>query len=96
MSESYPRCRCPVCGHWLDGADGYGWVCSRRGGCGSEWPAETLDEKVELRPLRLRPSEVDLIRSALAERAVAEQLAGRDEHAHRALDLAQDLDRRTA
>lgn len=31
------RFRCPACGHWCNVADGYGWICSKRGGCGSEW-----------------------------------------------------------
>lgn len=31
------RFRCPACGHWCNWVDGYGWICDRRGGCGSEW-----------------------------------------------------------
>lgn len=32
---------CPVCGHLLrsDGTDG--WICSARGGCGSEFDLDT-------------------------------------------------------
>lgn len=41
------RFRCPVCGHWCNPVDFYGWICSRRGGCGSEWPDEDLDLPAE-------------------------------------------------
>lgn len=35
--------RCPVCPHFLnyDGAEG--WICDKRGGCGSEFTAEEFD-----------------------------------------------------
>jgi DNA-directed RNA polymerase subunit RPC12/RpoP len=36
---SATRFRCPACGHWCNIADGYGWICNKRGGCGSEWEA---------------------------------------------------------
>lgn len=32
------RYRCPACGHWCVPADGYGWICAKRGGCGNEYP----------------------------------------------------------
>lgn len=34
MKDGY---RCPVCGHFCNWADGYGWICDKRGGCGAEW-----------------------------------------------------------
>jgi len=32
--------RCAVCGHLCNPVDGGGWICDKRGGCGSEWPEE--------------------------------------------------------
>jgi len=38
VSDARPsRFRCLNCGHWCNWADGYGWICDRRGGCGYEW-----------------------------------------------------------
>lgn len=34
--------RCPVCGHALNDDGAEGWICSKRGGCGAEWHAETV------------------------------------------------------
>ena len=38
------RFRCPACGHWCNVADGYGWICDKRGGCGSEWGDMAADD----------------------------------------------------
>jgi hypothetical protein len=41
------RFKCPACGHWCVRYDddlAPGWVCSKRGGCGSEWPEPTMCE----------------------------------------------------
>lgn len=37
---TYPRC--PACGTLLNDDGAEGWICSRRGGCGSEWHTETI------------------------------------------------------
>lgn len=35
--------RCPACGHWCVPVDDGGWICSKRGGCGSEWTSGGFD-----------------------------------------------------
>lgn len=34
--------RCPVCGHFLNDDGAGAWICSKRGGCGSEFFADSL------------------------------------------------------
>lgn len=36
--------RCPVCRHRLRSDNVEGWICSARGGCGSEFDAERVEE----------------------------------------------------
>jgi hypothetical protein len=40
MTAAEERYRCPVCGHWCNPDGTGGWICSKRRGCGSEWPSD--------------------------------------------------------
>jgi hypothetical protein len=35
--------RCPVCPHFLRGDGAGGWICGKRGGCGSEFHADSFE-----------------------------------------------------
>jgi tRNA(Ile2) C34 agmatinyltransferase TiaS len=41
--------RCPVCGHFLNSDSAEGWICDKRGGCGSEFGVDEFDAKGEPR-----------------------------------------------